>query len=28
VDYLLKPIAAEKLLAAVEKAMQKHKLFD
>ncbi len=28
VDYLVKPIAPEKLLAVVEKAMQKHKLFD
>ncbi len=28
VDYLLKPIAPEQLLAAVEKAMPKHKLFD
>ena len=28
VDYLLKPIAPEKLLAAVEKAVPKHKLFD
>ncbi len=28
VDYLVKPISPEKLLAAVEKAMQKHKLFD
>ncbi len=28
VDYLVKPIAPEKLLAAVEKAVSKHKLFD
>ncbi len=28
VDYLIKPIAPEKLLAAVEKAVAKHKLFD
>jgi len=28
VDYLMKPISPEKLLAVVEKAMQKHKLFD
>ncbi len=28
VDYLLKPIAPEKLLAVVEKAMQKHYLID
>ncbi len=28
VDYLLKPIAPEKVLAAVEKAIQKHKRFD
>ena len=28
VDYLLKPIAPEKLLAAVEKAVPKHKLFE
>ena len=28
VDYLLKPIAPEKLLAAVEKAVSKRKLFD
>ncbi len=28
VDYLVKPIAQEKLLAAVEKAVSKHKLFD
>ncbi len=28
VDYLVKPISPEKLLAVVEKAMQKHKLFD
>ncbi len=28
VDYLAKPIAPEKLLAAVERAMPKHKLFD
>ncbi len=27
VDYLVKPIAPEKLLAAVEKAVSKHKLF-
>ncbi len=27
VDYLVKPIAPEKLLAAVEKAVAKHKLF-
>ncbi len=27
VDYLVKPIASEKLLAAVEKAVPKHKLF-
>ncbi|MDA2910138.1 response regulator [Nitrospiraceae bacterium AH_259_D15_M11_P09] len=27
-DYLVKPIAPETLLAAVEKAMPKHKLFD
>jgi len=28
VDYLVKPIVPEKLLAAVEKAVQKYKLFD
>ncbi len=28
VDYLVKPITPEKLLAAVEKAVPKHKLFD
>jgi len=28
VDYLVKPIAPEKLLAVVEKAVSKHKLFD
>jgi len=28
VDYLVKPIGPEKLLPAVEKAMQKHKLVD
>ena len=28
VDYLVKPIAPEKLLAAVEKAVSKRKLFD
>ncbi len=28
VDYLVKPIRPEKLLAAVEKAVQKHKLVD
>ncbi len=28
VDYLVKPIGSEKLLPAVEKAMQKHKLVD
>jgi len=28
VDYLMKPIAPEKLLAAVEKAVAKHKLFE
>ncbi len=28
VDYLVKPIGPEKLLPAVEKAMQKHKLID
>ena len=28
VDYLVKPIAPEELLAAVEKAVPKHKLFD
>ncbi len=28
VDYLMKPIAPEKLLAAVEKVVQKHKLVD
>ncbi len=28
VDYLVKPIAPEQLLAAVEKAVPKHKLFD
>ena len=28
VDYLVKPIAPEKLLAAIEKAVPKHKLFD
>ena len=27
VDYLVKPIAPEKLLAAVEKAVEKHRLF-
>ena len=28
VDYLVKPMVPEKLLAAVEKAVSKHKLFD
>jgi len=28
VDYLVKPIASEKLLATVEKTVSKHKLFD